>query len=216
MVPGNDDSDYIGRLAEAISALQDGRQLYLVCGGGKVARKYISMGRKLGGSVDQLDLLGIDITRVNARLLSIALGDRAVSEAPRTPEDAQRLAQDGKVVVMGGTVPGHTTDAVSAMVARTVGADRIVNATSVDAAYSADPREHQDAERYSHIGFKEFYELVKSDHDAGNSSVFDSLGAFIAMEEGIDIYIVDGRDLEELSKAVRGESIEGTVVSERL
>ena len=54
--------------------------------------------------------------------------------------EAHRLERKGKVVVMGGTVPGHTTDAVSAMLAKEVRAVRIINGTSVDAAYTADPR----------------------------------------------------------------------------
>jgi uridylate kinase len=213
LVPGNDDAGYIERLAEVIRKLCEGRRLFLICGGGKVARQYISLGRELGGSSDELDMLGIDVTRVNARLLAIALGDRAVQEVPRTPDEALRLSREGRVVVMGGTVPGHTTDAVAAMVARVVKADRIVNATSVDAAYSADPRTDPKAVRYSHLGFEEFHEIVKGDHEAGNSSVFDSLGAFIAMKEGIAIYIVNGRELEELSNAITGREIEGTVIS---
>jgi uridylate kinase len=215
IVPGNDDHVYLAALARLIGGLCEERQVYLVCGGGKTARYYINTGRELGGTVHELDDLGIAVTRLNAGLVQLALGDKAVRRVPHTVKDAKLIAQPGKVVVMGGTVPGHTTDAVSAMLAEEVHASRIVNATSVDAAYTADPKKCKEARRLQRISFKELYDLVnKGEHGAGPSDIFDRLGADIAMKHRIPIYIVNGRDLEELRKAILGLEVEGTYVGD--
>ena len=215
LIPDQDDASYLTDLAKLIRQECEERRLFLVCGGGKVARYYIETGRKLGGNVQDLDQMGIGCTRLNAELLHLAIGDVAVKRIPVTVQDARRISETGKVVIMGGTKPGHTTDAVAAMLAEEVKADRIVNATSVDAAYSEDPRENPKAHRYSHLSFNQLYDLVnKGVHGAGSSHVFDRLGADLARKNRIPIYIVPGRDLEEVGKAIRGEPVKGTLVSD--
>jgi len=215
LVPGERDVEHFSALAALMRSLAQDYRLVLVCGGGRVARYYISTGRELGASREKLDEMGIEATRLNARLLQIALGHDASDSMPRTVEEAVKEARKGKILVMGGTAPGHTTDAVAAMVALRLGAARIVNATSVDAAYSTDPKKHKDAERYSQLTHRQLYQLVdKGLHSAGPSDVFDRAGAEVAMRANLPIYIVNGRNLDELRAAVRGENIMGTVVAD--
>ena len=212
LVPGDDDAAYIRRLADMLREVASEAQVAVVVGGGREARRYVDMGRALGGSVRELDELGIGITRVNARLLTVALGDIANTEIPVKADDCARMSEAGRIAVRGGTEPGHTTDAVSAMIAERMGADRIVNASNVDAVYSADPRADPDAVRYERMTIAQLKDVVYQDHDAGKSSVFDPLGVSIAMRERIDILMVNGRDLEELRNAILGKPIKGTFV----
>ena len=122
------------------------------------------------------------------------------------------MATPGKIAIMGGTEPGHTTDAVAAMIAKIVGADRIVNASNVDAVYSDDPRKNPDAKRFSRMTIDQLKEVVYDEHGAGKSSVFDPLGVRIAKESRIDILMVNGRDFTELKNAILGREIKGTYV----
>jgi uridylate kinase len=212
-VPDDQDSVYLRQLAALVRSLSSDYSFVLVCGGGKVARYYIAQARQLSGNRDEQDELGIAVTRLNARLLKLAIGSKAAEAIPHTVEDAATTLANGKVVVMGGTSPGHTTDAVAAMVAEAVGAKRIVNATSVDAAYTADPKKYPDAKRLETISHRDLYDLVnKGMHSAGPSDVFDRLGAEVAMKANIPLLIVDGRDLKELEHAIRGEKVKGTLV----
>ncbi len=211
LVPGNNDSEYISRLAGMLKGICDDVQIAVVCGGGKTARYYAETGRELGGDTYQLDILGIGATRLNAQLLSLALGDMP-DTVPTSAEDTASKACPGKIVVMGGTEPGHTTDAVAAMVARSMGADRIVNATSVDAVYTDDPRKNPDAKKIPKMTISELGDIVYKEHGASKSSVFDPLGVKIASENRIDIMMVDGRNLEELRKAILGLDFSGTMV----
>lgn len=211
LVPGNNDSEFILKLSEMLRSICDKVQIAVVCGGGKTARYYAETGRALGGNTYELDILGIGATRLNAQLLSLAMGDMP-NKVPETTKELAESSAPGKVVIMGGTVPGHTTDAVATMVAKDMGADRIVNATSVDAVYTDDPRTNKDAERISRMTIRELKDIVYSEHGASKSSVFDPLGVKIAMEEKIDILVVDGRDVDELRNAILGNEINGTFI----
>ena len=212
LIPDKDDAAFIKELASLLRELSEKVQMVVICGGGRVARFYAGTGRELGGTTDELDELGIGATRLNAELLRIALGSSACPSVPRTAEDAARMFGHGKIVVMGGTEPGHTTDAVAAMVAGMIGCGRIVNATSVDAVYSDDPLKDPDAERFTDLTIKELSDIVYKEHDASKSSVFDPLGVKLAMRDGIDILIVSGRDLGEMRNAILGRKIKGTTV----
>ncbi len=212
LIPDEEDSIFIKKLAKLIRELNENIQMIIVCGGGKIARYYADTSSELGATTYQQDMLGIGATRLNAELLALSLGDISCIEIPHTAKDAVEMSQPGKVVIMGGTEPGHTTDAVATMVAREMNADRVVNATSVDAVYSADPKVDENAVRYSKITIDQLGDLVYKDHGAGKSSVFDPLGVKIAKENNIDILIVSGRDLEDLGNAIKGSGISGTFV----
>jgi len=213
LIPEKDDSEYIEKLAKILRNVAKDVQLVIICGGGKISRYYSETGRKLGGNTYQLDELGIGITRVNAGLLSIALGDLKIDSIPTTAEECASISIPGKIVVMGGTKPGHTTDAVAAMVAALIGADRIVNASNVDAVYSDDPNKNLSAKRFSKMTIEELRNIIYCDHDAGKSSIFDPLGVKIAMENKIDLFMVNGRDFDELKNAILGKKIKGTFVN---
>ncbi len=212
LIPENDDAKYIKALADFLAEMSNKVELMVVCGGGKVSRYYSDTGRELGGTTYQLDEMGIAVSRINAQLLNIALGDASNGKVYLTAEECADNAKIGKVSVMGGTEPGHTTDAVAAMIAKAINADRIVNASNVDAVYTDDPRKNPDAKRLTKMSIKELKDIVYDEHDACKSSVFDPLGVKIAMENKIDILMVSGRDLEELRNAILGKEIKGTYV----
>jgi uridylate kinase len=213
LIPDDRDTHFLTHVAELIQKLANDYPLVVVCGGGKVSRYYIGIAKEMGASRDDQDQMGIDVTRLNAKLLQLAIGGDCFHGTPKSIDEAEGAASSSRIVIMGGTSPGHTTDAVSAMIAERLKAERIVNATSVDAAYSADPKKHPDAERYSHLTHQQLLDLVnKGHHSAGPSDVFDKLGAEVAMRSEMPIYIIDGRNLQELEAAVRGEKVKGTIV----
>jgi len=211
LVPGENDADFIRKLAVMLKEVSKEVQVAVVCGGGKTARYYAQIAKDLGGDTYDQDILGIATTRMNAQLLALALGDMPDTISADVEEIAKASAP-GKIVVMGGTEPGHTTDAVSSMLAASLKADRIVNGTSVDAVYTADPRKDPLAKKITRMTIDELGEIVYKEHGAAKSSVFDPLGVKLAKENKMDILIVDGRNLDELRNAILGKEISGTFV----
>jgi Uridylate kinase len=54
---------------------------------------------------------------------------------------------------MGGTEPGHTTDTVAMLLAERIGANVMINATSVDGVYTADPRKDSSARKLENLDY---------------------------------------------------------------
>jgi uridylate kinase len=213
IIPDDRDGEFLRQFASLLRSLADEHEIYVVCGGGKVARYYIVTCRELGAGEEELDELGIEVTRLNARLLQLAMSPMVYENVPHTVEETASQGGKDTVAIMGGTTPGHTTDAVSAALAERVGASRIVNATSVDGVYSSDPRKDRNSVKFDRLSFQQLDDLMhKGTHGAGRSHVFDPLGAEIVRRCRIPILVVDGRDLGEVGNAVRGQGIKGTII----
>jgi uridylate kinase len=215
LVPGDDDARYLRELAALLRDLSARVKLFIVTGGGRVARYYIETGRALGIRERTLDEFGIAITRLNARLLAATLGPRTNREPATAFAEATRLAKRFPIVMMAGTKPGHTTDLVSASLAQRVRADRIVNATSVDGVYDADPKKDPTAKLLPRLRFEDLAALTGKGHEAaGPSVVFDPLAARILVRTRTPLMVVHGRDLRALRAAIVGEAFHGTRVSD--
>lgn len=213
LVPEEDDARYLRDVANLFRDLSARVKLFVVTGGGRVARYYIETGRALGLPERTLDEFGIAITRLNARLLAAALGPRANREPATSYAEAARLARRFAIVLMAGTQPGHTTDRVSASLARFVRADRIVNATSVDGVYTADPKKNPAATLLERIQFDDLVALTGLGHSAaGPSVVFDPVAARVLARTRTPLNVVHGRDLKALRAAILGEPFRGTRV----
>ncbi|NIA03151.1 MAG: UMP kinase [Nitrospirae bacterium] len=207
------DPERIYKYAENVKQLTKDHTVYVVVGGGRIARDYISAARALGANEVECDVIGIDMTRINARLLIAALGKSAYPEPSNSYLDANNAAFSGKIVVMGGLIPGQTTDAVSAVLAEYVGADLLINATSVDGVYTADPNRDKEAKKLTRMTPSELVEIVmKIDMAAGSNSPLDPLAAKIIQRCGIKTVVVDGRDPEKIIEAVAGRH-NGTLIS---
>lgn len=215
LVPGEEDSKYIKSLADLLIQLSERYKLFVVTGGGRPARYYIEVGRRLGMDERALDELGIVITRLNARLLIHALGDRAFPRPPEEYEEARRAAVDHDIVVMGGHRVSITTDAVAAELSEVVGATRLVNATSVDGVYTADPNKDPSAQLIERMTYDELVRIAgKPTGMAGPSIVFDPHAAQVVRRARIPVYVVRGRDLEALRAAITCGEFRGTRIGE--
>ena len=215
LVPGDDDGRYLKALAQLLTELSSRMKVFAVTGGGRIARYYIETGRALGLPERSLDELGIAATRMNARLLGAVLRGKANREPATSYAEAARFAKRFPVVIMAGTQPGHTTDRVSASLARYVHAARIVNATSVDGVYTADPKHHPDARRLDRMTFEELVKITGEGHRAaGPSIVFDPVAARVVARDRIPLRVVRGRDLAALKDALLGGPFDGTLVSD--
>lgn len=199
--------------ADVIDGLLDeGHEVAAVVGGGEVARGYIETARDLGATEYDLDALGITVTRLNARLLITALERSATPEPAESHEAARASLRRGEVAVMGGTVPGHTTDAVAALLAEMLEADLLVYATSVPGVFSADPNRREDATRYDRLTAAELVDVISSiETTAGSKAPVDLLAAKIIERSDLHAVVLDGRDPSRIADAVSGD-VDGTEV----
>ncbi len=213
LVPGDDDARYLRDLAALLRGVSTRVKLFVVTGGGRIARYYIETGRALGIRERTLDEFGIAVTRLNARLLGAALSGQANREPAKTYAEAAKLARRHPIVIMAGTRPGHTTDRVSASLARFVHAARVVNATSVAGVYTTDPRKDPHARLLERMTFRDLIDLAGRGHaTAGPSIVFDPVAARVVARDRTPLSVVHGRDPDALRSAILGEPFRGTLV----
>lgn len=213
LVPNEEDADYMKKLASMLKEISATHKLFVVTGGGRIARYYILFGRALNADERYLDELGIEVTRLNARLLIKALGDQAYPKPAEDIDEAEEAGNTYKIVVMGGTAPGHTTDAVSAMLAEKVGAVRLVNATNVDSVYDSDPKKNENAKKFDRMSYEQLKGVSSEKHErAGPTVIFDPKGADIINKAKIPLYVCHGRNLEALKNAILGKEFNGTIV----
>lgn len=206
------DADRIQAHAAAIETLvENGWDVGVVVGGGPVAREYIGAGRRLDANEIALDQIGIEVTRLNARLLLAALSTDAVATPAEAYEDAGEAIRHGDVAVMGGVAAGQTTDAVSAALAEYTGADLLVYATSVPGVFSADPETDASAEHYERLTASELVEIIADvGMNAGSSAPVDILAAKLIERSRMRTIVLDGTDPETIVEAVLDGRHDGT------
>jgi len=199
------DAERLREYAQALKELAAEHQVFVVVGGGKIAREYIEKARSLGASELFCDQIGIAATRLNSALLIAALRDAAPQAIPDSYERAAQLGSPGRIVVMGGLSPGQTTDAVAAMLAERVRANRLVIATSVDGVYTADPEKDPAARKVETMTPRDLVHLaMEMEMKAGSRSPVDPLAAKIIERSSIPTSIVLGSQIENLKKGALG------------
>jgi uridylate kinase len=178
-------------------------QVMVVVGGGSTARDYIGIARDMGASEAICDDIGIEVTRLNARLLITALGEDAYPRVPYNFSQAHEFSSLGKIVVMGGTEPAHSTDAVGSILAEFVGAELLLNATSVDGLFDKDPNKFPEAQMIEEITPKDMMEMLSDkDMKAGTYEFLDKTAIQIIARSKIRTVILNGENPENLKKAI--------------
>ena len=185
-------------------------KIYIIVGGGKPARTYIKFGRKLDLDEQTLDRIGVEITRTNARLLTdiIKISNKDI---PITTNEAKKIKKP--IVIMGGTTPGHSTDMVGAELAEKTNAIKYIIATNVDGVYDKDPNEFSDAKQLKIITIDELIEKFGTRWEsAGKNIVIDGPALEIIKRARIPTFILNGKKLDQLEKAITNDQFNGTII----
>lgn len=198
--------------ASAIAKISRVCQPVAVAGGGPVARRYISLARKAGADESSLDEMGIQVSRLNARLLIHKLGRRAWPRPPETLDEAVLAAGSGLAVVAGGLYPGQSTNGTAALIAERLGAEQLLNATDVDGVYDKDPNAHRDAKLIKRIKLEELRAMMAREESvAGGHDLMDLVALKIIERSKIKTRILRA-DAKTLEKAARGSGSPGTLI----
>jgi uridylate kinase len=213
--PGKPDAEYLKSLAKVVKSLARRYQISIVCGGGKPAREYASAVKEFEKNEFVADEAAILLTRANAFLMTAALGEAAYQ---RVIEDFTKAAEavslaGSKIVIMGGTIPGLTTDADAALLAEKIKAKRIVNLSNIDAIYDMPPS-RPGAKKLSVMTYAQLLKLANEydRREAGTHFVFDSIACKIIARSKIETHFIHGKDLKQAQAAISGGKHSGTVV----
>jgi uridylate kinase len=212
---GKPDLQFLKAMANLIKKSKN--SFGILCGGGTFARVYASAARELGASEYEADSIAIRSTRQNAHLLLMALRSVGVDACERVIDDfelAKEPARESKAVVMGGTIPGITTDTDSVLLAEAIGGKRLVNISNVDAIYDSDPKKNPNAKKFSKMTYEELITLASSSDKrmAGTNFVFDLLACKLIARSKIETHFVSFKRMDDVENAIEGKKHGGTVV----
>ena len=197
-------------------------KICIVIGGGAIARQYISVAEKMGVNAYLRDELGIEVTRLNAKLISYVLktifsqinrddlAEEVAEEVPKDGGEVLRLLKQHDIVMIGGFFPGQSTIGPAALTAEVIHADLLIIATNVPGIYTEDPAKKSDAKRITRISPKELRALlVGYEAKPGTYKVIDLVAIKVIERSKIPTIIVDGREVKNIIKAfksyVKGE-----------
>lgn len=214
IAPEEPDIGCIKEVVQVLRALKSDRQeLLVVVGGGKPARTYIEAARKLKATNAYCDIIGIDATRMNVRLLIAALGELVEQDPITTFGAAIKTMFEGKIPVMGGTVPGHTTDAVAAMLANSSRSDLLILFTDVDGVYTSDPKLNKKAKKLEVMTPRELVKLVADIRvTPGMKAIVDPVCAKLIERAQIRTLVLGRHEIKRLPEILRGAKHSGTTI----
>ncbi len=199
----------VDRIAQDVkAAIALGVEVCLVIGGGNIFRG-------LSGAADGMDrssadYMGMLATVMNALAMQNALerievDTRVLSAIPMTSvcepyirRRATRHMEKGRVVIFaaGTGNPFFTTDTAAALRAAEMNCDALMKGTNVDGVYSADPKKHPDAERYTTLSYMDVL--------SRDLKVMDASAVSLSRENNIPIIVFSIHDAGNLCDVLTG------------
>jgi len=202
-------NDYVN----LIKKINEIYQPVIITGGGKIARFYINLSRSLGGDESGLDLMGIQVSHLNAELLISGLGDQSFPITPKNLDQISTAILTDKIVVTGGLYPGQSTNATSALIAERTGATRFYNATDVDGIYDSDPRTNPEANKFEKISVQDCVNILKSEKSmAGTYDLMDLISLKVIERSNLPT-VVFKSTVENIEKLVLDNVNMGTEIT---
>jgi uridylate kinase len=187
----NTTSKILKEYAQLLLEIQTKIQPVVVAGGGIIARHYVNLARSLGSDESSLDVMGIEISRLNAMLLSAALGDSVYPIIPSNLEEMSIACQSNKIIASGGLHPGQSTNATAALICEKIKANRFINATDVNGIYDSDPNKNPKAKLIKEIAIKKCLNLLNNGSTmAGTYDLMDIVALKVIERSKIPTWVI--------------------------
>lgn len=213
IVPEKIDINFLNKFKKVIKKNSNKYKFIINCGGGSVARKYISALRQSGANQKMQSLSGIAATRLNARFMSYFFGKDPNKGIPHKTKQVKKALKKQNIVFCGALKyePNQTSDSTSAELAKKFKA-KFINLTNVKGLYTGDPKKNKKAKFISEICYKDFDKMAnKSKYQPGQHFVLDQTASKIIMQNKIPTYIIG--NLKQLDNFLRNKRFIGTTIN---
>jgi uridylate kinase len=189
-----------------------GKKFVIITGGGKICRKYQDVAKELANpSSDDLDWIGIASLKLNAELLRVIFGEYAHNEV--VANLSPHFSFEKPIVIGSAFEPRRSTDFDTVLGAKTLGAKKIINLSNTDYVYDSDPKVNPNAKKIERISWQDYRVLIPKEWNPGLNSPFDPVASKMADEEGMTVFIMNGKPIDNLAKCLNGEKFMGTIIS---
>jgi uridylate kinase len=182
------------------------------CGGGSIARKYISALRDCNLNRKLQSLSGISATRMNARFMNYFFGINPKKGIPRKMKNIKKYLKKQEILFCGALryKPNQTSDTTAAEIAKKFNTN-LINITNVKGLYDKNPKKYKNAKLIKKISWKNFDEIVnKIPFKPGQHFVLDSSASKIILKNQIPTYIIGS--VKELDNILKNKNFNGTII----
>ncbi len=188
------------------------RRFFIVAGGGGTSRNYQKAARQVRGEIEHedSDWLGLHATRLNAQLIRTIFRDVADPRVIKHYEIILKI--DKPVAVAAGWKPGWSTDYCAVTLCQDYGVSHVMNLTNIDRVYDKDPQKYPNAKPLHEITWDAYRSMIGDVWEPGLNTPFDPIASKLAQELGITVKILNGKDLENVGKALDGKPFHGTTI----
>jgi uridylate kinase len=188
-----------------------GERFMIVIGGGKTCRKYQAALKEVReATMEDVDWIGIHSLRFNGQLIRLMFKEHAHGDIVNRPEDVP--ATKTSIIIGGAWKPGCSSDLDAITFADVLGAKKVINLSNIDYAYDKDPRKHKDAQPIKEITWAEYRNLIPSEWSPGLNTPFDPVASKKAEELGIEVAIMNGKNIDNLEHYLNGGAFNGTII----
>jgi uridylate kinase len=188
-----------------------GQHFYIIVGGGKTCRKYQQAGEKVSKITnDDLDMIGIYACSLNAMLVKSIFGDKAYSNIVTDMKELDNI--HNPIVILAPHAVGSSSDLGAVQIAKTVGAKKAINLSNIDYAYDKDPNKYPDAKKIKSISWADYRSLIPKEWNPGLSTPFDPIASKMAEASGVEVVILNGKNISNLEKCLNDETFAGTQI----
>jgi len=189
------------------------RRFFIVVGGGSIAGTYIDAAKKIRGKdltdADK-DWVGIHATRLNAQLVRTIFQDIADPRVIKHYEIILKITHP--VAIAAGWKPGWSTDYDAVTLCADYGVREVINLTNIDKVYDKDPNISSDAKPIDTMTWKKYRDMVGDKWSPRMNAPFDPIASKLAQELGVTVKILNGRNMDNLAKALDGKEFFGTTI----
>ncbi len=213
IVPDKIDFELLKKFRDVLRRNYAKWKFVVVCGGGSIARKYISALKEEKADEREISTAGIRATRMNALFVIQLFGKEANGNLPKDMKDVGDYLAKNNVVVCGALryAEDETSDGTAAKLANYFQSD-FINLTNVKGLYSEDPRKNKNAKFIKKISWKDFEKKAKSlKFSAGQHFVLDQQASIVIRKDKIKTYII-GKDVKQINNILKGRKFTGTAI----
>ncbi|MEK6912916.1 MAG: UMP kinase [Nanoarchaeota archaeon] len=214
IIPDKVDVAFLKKFKKSILRNTKDYKFIIVCGGGSIARKYISALEQEGINIHLQGLIGIATTRTNARFMNYFFNMDSESGIPTHVNNIKKILDKKDIVFCGALTykTGATTDAQAADIAAHFKSP-FINLTNVAGLYTKNPVKFKDAKFVPKISWSDFYKMAnKEKFHPGQHFVIDQTASKIIRDKKITTYVL-GQDLNQLENVLNGKKFKGTLIS---
>lgn len=210
IIPDKVDTKYLNQFKKTILKNKKKYKFIIVCGGGSLARKYISA---IKNNNYLQSLAGIAATRTNARFMNYFFGQEPKNGIPLKMEEIKKQIKSQDIIFCGalGYHINQTSDSTSAQIAIEL-KTKFINLTNVKGLYTKNPKKFKDAKFIPKISWNDFDKMAnKLKFKPGQHFVLDQTASKIIKKHKIPTYII-GLDTNQLDNLLHNKKFIGTSI----